>query len=157
MDGDFKKKLQEQEKRIAELEKKVLELNDYIIRLAICKETDPKYPYYNLVVLNQISYAKKTTIESLFMLLSYKISEGKVPEKMNKGIFKGDLYDFLQSEEPIQYKDIEAVMMNVFEVESKEVPYRFIKAMKEQGFYNDVCTSLLEQVNPMDFEAEDPN
>ena len=152
---DLKNKLQEQEKKIGELECMVIDLNDYVLRLSICKETNPKYPYYNLIVLNQISYTKKATIESLFLLLSYKISEGGIPQNLKRYKFKGSIYDFLESDKPLQYKDIEEVMIKILEVESKDVPFRFIKAMKEQGIYSDVCTYLLEQVNPMNFKTED--
>ncbi|CAJ1002247.1 hypothetical protein [Brevibacillus aydinogluensis] len=149
---ELKLKVQDQDKIIKGLREKVEELHDFILTLAICKQADPKFPYYNFIVEYQISPDKKTAIELLFMALSQKL-EGKNLDHI-RGKDVGISSEILFSDTPLQYKDVEGAITKILEVESNLVAYRLIQAMKDQGMQTSLCEYLLSQVNPHDYDSE---
>ena len=144
---DNLEKLQEviiqQQKKIDEMQSKIIELSDYILRLSVCKLTNPKYPYYDFIVSTRMSPEKQSKIDVLFLLLS-EMFDGK---KMRESARRIEDYptDFLFSNEPPKYKDVSLAITNILGATSGELSLEVIKKLKEQGFYVEVCDYLLNQ------------
>jgi hypothetical protein len=144
-----------QEKRIEELQQKITELGNYIIQLSISKQSNPKFPYYEFIVENQIPTNKKVKIEVMFSLLSHRVFEGGLPNHFNRKEIEDIPSSLLYSDSLPTYQQVEEVIMNILDTESNEIPYRLIRSMKNQGIQPEFCDFLLSQVNAENYSMED--
>jgi hypothetical protein len=140
---ELQKIIFQQQEKIDEMQNKINELSDYILRLSVCKVTNPKYPYYDFIVSYQISPEKQDKIDLLFILLSDKFNGKKIQERFRK--IKDYPTDFLFSNEPLKYKDVKEALAKILGAISDEVPLMLIKNLRDQGFHVALCDYLLSQ------------
>ena len=132
------------QKKIDKMQNKIIELSDYILRLSICKFTNPKYPYYDFIVSAQISPEKQVEIGLFFLLLSDKF-EGKTMQEPFRKIKDYPTEDFLFSNKPLKYKDVNEELSKILGATSDELSLELIKDLKNQGFHVELCEYLLSQ------------
>lgn len=136
------------EDEINEIKMSLGKFEDFILRLAICKQTDPKYPYYDYIVTYRISPETQFKIDLLFGLISEKVESKKIPARFKK--IKDFSTDFLYDDNPLQYKDVEKEIMHILGAKDAGVPVMFIKAMRDQGIQVKLCDYLLSQIDEVD-------
>ncbi|MGM0890096.1 MAG: hypothetical protein ACQEW5_24870 [Bacillota bacterium] len=138
-------KVKSQEEVLLEMKSKIEQLEDLIIRLSVCKLSDPSYPYYNFIVLYGITPDQQTSINRLFMALSEKLAGNQIPEGLkSKAEYSTD---FLFSDKPIQYENVKCSIMKILNVSDGEIPLSLINSMKSQEMNVTVCDYLLSQLD----------
>lgn len=146
--------LEIQSKKIEGLEEKVADLTDYILRLSVSKESNNMYPYYDFIVSNQLSYSKRTQIESLFGLLTHVTESNTIPEYLLKSELSKGIRTLL-NEKPLNYNNVKLVMMEILDTDSKVLVYNLVKNMNAQGLFKQVTSYLLAHMNSIDYDFID--
>ncbi|WP_202079230.1 hypothetical protein [Caldalkalibacillus salinus] len=142
---DLLEKITRLESELKEAKHNIEILTDYVLRLSVCKQVNPKYPYYDFIVSYGIDPYKQSKIDLLFSLMSEKLESNKIPERF--GNIEDFPTDFLFRHSPLKYEDVEEAIMNILNAKSSDVPITLIQSMKDQGLQVKLCEHLLSIAN----------
>ena len=139
--------LRQQNIKLLELQSKIEILQDEVSRLVICKLSNEKYPYYDLILNYSINPEKQAKIFDLLSLVSERFEGKRLPVRFKETA--GIPIDFLFSDKPIKYNDVKKSIMEILLIndEDSELPFLVIKSLKDQGIQVKLCEYLLSQTN----------
>ncbi|MGZ4107893.1 MAG: hypothetical protein ACXVO1_11225 [Tumebacillaceae bacterium] len=138
---DYEEKIKEQEREIHQLKMQVQELTWFVRTLAVCKTSDPDYPYWNWLLERNIPEEKKMLLENVLRIFATRYEQQEIPEMFKKQIL-GISSERLYSSSVPDYREVEETISTLLGVGKILVP-ELLKSLRDQGIMEDLCSYLL--------------
>ena len=128
--------------RVTALEMELENLRDRVDRLAVSKLSDPRFPYFEWLVLHEITPDAQSRLETVLTILSYRVEGAPVPDLLRKPLEGVDL-DLLYEEGPPSLDDVVRLGSAVLTIGSSAAVTRLLRALRDQGMFEDLVDTLL--------------
>ena len=123
-------------RRIEELEEEIATLKETVQYLALCKQGDERFRYFDWLVKNGVVGDKQVRFHVVLMTLDLRLAgrAGAVEERPVPGVSSELLY----KEEPPTYREAREVLMQVLDTQNDDVVDELFQALMAQGMHREL-------------------
>lgn len=129
--------------KVSALELELEILRERVSRLAVSKLSDPRFPYFEWLVLHEVTPEAQSRLETVLTILSYRVEEVPVPDLLRRPLPEVDL-DLLYAEGAPSLDDIVQLLCGVLAIGSPAVVRRLLCALRDQGMFEDLVEALMD-------------
>lgn len=142
---NLEKKIETLESEIDALRKRCHDLEWRMVRLAVAKIPDPRYPYWNWILSGAIPEETMVTLNLLLSALNERLTGVEIPNEEQKDI-EGVSRDVLYGSGPLRVEDVLEAIKSITGMEDNWQVVDLIRAVNEQGMFDELCEHVLSSL-----------
>lgn len=134
----------ELEAEVQRLQERVEHLSAVIQRLAVCKQADERYPYWNWLVERNVTEQQRVQLEHVLGILDYRRAKEPVPAAFRKEIAGLDSEQLYRNEPP-SYREAAEYLRVVMGTKQGGFVPSLLQALLGQQKMQSLCLALLAE------------
>jgi hypothetical protein len=140
---DLENKIEALENRIEALSARCHDLERRMIRMAVSKISDPRYPYWNWFLCRGASEEEMLKLNVLLSAMHGRVTGSPLPNETNKSIDGVSLDLLSHGSGPLPVEQVFAAIKRVAGMEGDWQVVELIRVVHEQGMFQELCEYVL--------------
>jgi hypothetical protein len=136
-------RIKELEHQVERLTERCDELQDMLHTMALAKLADPRYPYWNWLLINRISDEVRMPLTMLLGALNDRVISLELPDELKKKGIDGVPQEVLYGPGAPTREEAYAAIKTVIGMKYDDRVTEMLQAIKEQGILQSLCDHLL--------------